>query len=293
MYRQLPACCYGFLLVLTVVLSSTAPAIAGKLARVSREARNPSPSRSSSGSSSTSGGGASGGGSGGLLLLAAVTSPWWGPQKALESDRPILAVGYLSHPYVPGYQGQLALALGPAPEEVWMGVAAPAPTVPRRNWALQLGTESGYVFDRVWRHGVNLRFQTAYRIEFDASWSLFMEREYGAVDNLAIGREHVIWRFAQSNALQFHTSFGAQHLIDEYGDLSGVDIAYGFDAFPGRPIVLSLEGALGNLGDAFAPRVRATLGMIRNRFELLAGYEHQWIGREDLGGPFIGLRIWL
>jgi len=68
---------------------------------------------------------------------------------------------------------------------------------------------------------------------------------------------------------------------------------YGLDIYPGRLIILSFEGALGNLGSSFAPRVRTSLGFIRNRFELLVGYEHQWIGQETLGGPFAGLRVWL
>jgi len=219
------------------------------------------------------------------------------PKSAIESERPTIAVGFPKYPYEAGNDGQLAISLGPTPKEEWLGVdqasAPPAPIVPKRNWALQLGGESGYVFDRVWRAGFNLRFQTSYRLEFDANWSLFMERERGAYDNLAIGREHIIWRFAQSNAVQFHTSLGAQHLIDAQGDVDGIDVAYGFDIFPGRPIIMSFEGALGSLGSAFAPRVRATFGFVRSHYELLLGYEHQWIGKETLGGPFAGVRVWL
>jgi hypothetical protein len=198
---------------------------------------------------------------------------------------------------VAGHNGQLTIDFGASATKQSHdaeGTSEPiAPIVPKRNWALQLGGESGYVFDRVWRQGLNLRFQTNFRVEFDASWSLFMEREYGASDNLVTGREHIVWRFAQSDAVHFHTSLGAQHLIDKYGDVSGIDVAYGLDIYPGRPIILSFEGALGNLGSAFAPRVRTTFGFIRNRFELLLGYEHQWIGQETLGGPFAGLRVWL
>lgn len=188
----------------------------------------------------------------------------------------------------------MVIEYGPAPFEQFEGITPSQPALePKRNWAFQLGAETGYVFDRVFRQGLNLRFQTAYRIEFDANWSLFTEREPGAFTNLAMGREHLVIRFAQSKNVQFHTSIGAQHLVDSRGDLSGVDIAYGFEAFPGKPITFSLEGALGNIGSAFAPRVRATLGAMVGRCEFLLGYEHQWIGSETLGGPFAGVRFWL
>ena len=286
-------------------------ALAGKLDRVSQEAHSPSSSGSSSSSSSNSSSGSSCSGSGdsssdtsgadgALAIVMVVTSPWWGPNYILEHDKTELSVGFVPYPYASGHAGLLDIDNEPAPDGQASTIvdldgygSRSRPPVHKKNWAVQLGAESGYVFDRVWREGLKLRLQTAYRIEFDASWSLFMEREVGAFDNLVLGREHFIWRFAQSNAVQFRTALGAQHLIDARGDESGIDVEYGLDAFPGRPVVMSLEGAVGNLGAAFAPRVRATLGIMTGRFELAFGYEHEWIGRESLGGPFAMWRIWL
>ena len=309
----MPAClnlrCLLIVFVALGIVGRPAPALAGELDRVSHEARSSGsssssssssssgPPRSSGSSSSSSSSDDSSGGDAIVLFGAVITSPWWVPKYALEGERPTVTSGFQPRPYVAGHNGQLTIDFGASTTKQWDNAedtAAPSePAVPRRNWALQLGGESGYVFDRVWREGLNLRFQTNFRIEFDAAWSLFMEREYGASDNLVTGREHIVWRFAQSDAVHFHTSLGAQHLIDKYGDVSGVDVAYGLDIYPGRPIILSFEGALGNLGSSFAPRVRTTFGFIRNRFELLLGYEHQWIGKETLGGPFAGLRVWL
>jgi len=165
--------------------------------------------------------------------------------------------------------------------------------LPKRSWAFQWGAESGYVLDRVWREGLSIRLQTVQRIDFDANWSLFMERQPGAYTNLATGREHIVWRFAESSHVQFHTSFGAQHLVDSQGTVSGIDFTYGFEIYPAKPLTITVEGALGNLESVFAPRVRATLGTMVKRFELFLGYEHQWIGSETLGGPFAGVRLWL
>ena len=223
-----------------------------------------------------------------MLFVLALTLPWWGPAAALEPAEHRYSTGFPRYPYERPDAGSMIVDEEPASPDL------PAlPLIPKRNWALQLGAESGYVFDRVWREGLNLRLQTAFRIDFDANWSLFMERQPGAFTNLALGREHVIWRHAQSSTVQFHTSLGAQHLVDSKGDLSGIDFAYGFEVYPAKPVTIAFEGALGNLGSTFAPRVRATLGFVHSRFELLLGYEHQWIGSETLGGPFAGVRLWL
>jgi hypothetical protein len=221
-------------------ISLLAPAAsAGKLDRVSQEAHSPSSSSSSSSSSSnsssdstaSSGSDSSGEGSGAdgaLAIVMVITSPWWGPNYILEHDRPMLSVGFADYPYAARHAGLLDIDYEASPDD--RAPLSPAdpngdvrsqPLVHKRNWALQLGAETGYVFDRVWREGLKFRLQTAYRIEFDASWSLFMEREVGAFDNLVLGREHVVWRFAESNSVQFRTALGAQHLIDARGDVSG------------------------------------------------------------------------
>jgi len=279
----------------TCTFLSPRDALAGKLDRVSDAARSPGTSSSGSSNSNSSSsyhsdpsdsdgddiGGA-------VFLFYAITSPWWGPIAALEPDRPDYSVGFPRYPYETPHAGSMIVEREPG----GFGPLPPEPE-PKRNWAFQLGAETGYVIDRVFRDGLNLRFQTAYRVDFDANWSLFMERQPGAYTNLAMGREHLVWRFAQSSAVQFHTSFGAQHLVDSRGDVSGVDFAYGFEVYPTKPLTFAVEGALGNLNASFAPRVRTTLGMLVNQFEFLLGYEHQWIGTESLGGPFAGVRLWL
>jgi hypothetical protein len=234
-----------------------------------------------------------------LLFFAAISSPWWAPNVALEGDRQRQGVGFARYPYADERPGWLDIAYVPdalAEDTTPADVDQRDTTTPvraSRKWALQLGGEAGYVFDRVWRQGLNLRLQTAQRIEFDAYYSFFEEREPHSFDNLVIGREHLVVRFAESDTVQFHSSLGPQHLFDALGNVNGIDFAYGVEIFPGRPVILSLEGALGNLGSAFAPRVRATLGLSLKRVELLLGYDHQWIGRETLGGPIAGVRLWL
>ncbi len=280
------------LVTLTLSILTAHDACAGKLDRVSDAARNPTRSSSNTNTDNSSNDSGSSvavddsDGQGLELVLYVLLAPWMVPLAAIEPHDVAVSAGFPRYPYAWPSSGSMII-------DTQSDNEPPKELRPKRNWALQLGAESGYVFDRVWREGLNLRVQTASRIDFDANWSLFMERQPGAFKNLATGREHLVWRFAQSSAVQFHTSLGAQHLVDAQGTLSGVDIAYGFEIFPAKPLTISVEGALGNLRTAFAPRVRATLGAMVGRCEFLLGYEHQWIGGETLGGPFAGIRLWL
>ncbi|HEX7670801.1 MAG TPA: hypothetical protein VF395_14500, partial [Polyangiaceae bacterium] len=72
----------------------------------------------------------------------------------------------------------------------------------------------------------------------------------------------------------------------------GLDVTWGFQAFPAKPLVLAAEGSLGTLGSVFAPGVRAEVGLMLNRFEVSAGFEERWVGPVALGGPFVSATAW-
>ena len=40
-------------------------------------------------------------------------------------------------------------------------------------------------------------------------------------------------------------------------------------------------------------RARASVGVMLWRMELYGGYEHTQVGRVGMGGPMVGLRLWL
>jgi len=58
---------------------------------------------------------------------------------------------------------------------------------------------------------------------------------------------------------------------------------------------------IGSLGDAVVLQIRGTLGVIIGRAEIFAGYDHvamkstidQRSPGVGLGGPVLGLRVWL
>lgn len=308
-----PSAAFLGLLILclfSTVLPSTV--LAGKLDRAGSKARSSSSSSSSSSHSSSHSSTSNSSSELDDPITAIVlfgyavyytalgaTSPWWGPYRALESDNPIGTtkdMRYADYPYAEGAAGHLLY-----PEPIvygWDGVARSKgndrvePRLLQRS-SLRLGAEAGIgVTDAVTRFGLHARLQLPYRLQFDADWSRFHEHDQQGADTAYLGREHLAIRFAQSSRVQFYTGVGPQHFCDAIGCEHGVDFAYGFEAFPGRPIVFSAEGSLGNLGQAFAPGVRTRIEYMVGPVEAVLGWHQRWVGGVPLGGPFLGISGW-
>jgi hypothetical protein len=100
--------------------------------------------------------------------------------------------------------------------------------------------------------------------------------------------------------LVWRVGAGARYMLDarmpgagprEYA--MGWNFSTSIDAFPRSPFVLSARVDRGTLYRTPVWRARATAGLVAKRFELFAGYEHTQIERIALGGPLLGLRLWL
>ena len=264
--------------VLFAIGLTSTTALAAKLGQAGREAHGSSNSNSSrSESTSHSGRARVMTDDEFRLWLTIATLPWRIPHAVVENDRERGSsgrVGFERYPYANRSSRHL--------KEDDPGVA------------MQLSADTGLdLGGDVWRHGAGLRVQLPMRLDLAADWSLFREYWGAGTDQLILGREYLALRFAEGETIQFRTGIGPRHLHDEDGWVHGVDVLYGFDLFPGSPVVLSAEGSLGGVGKAFAPGVRASLGVLIGRWELTAGWDHRWIGRVSLGGPALGVRLWL
>ncbi|HET9956753.1 MAG TPA: hypothetical protein VFQ61_19795 [Polyangiaceae bacterium] len=294
---SLAAGLFGFLL--------SHPVWAGKLDRAGDAARGRSDSSSSSSSSASSSASSdsegdysdsssccsSSGGQAFGVMFYVLASPWTFPHAIVESGRSENGeqrTRFADYPYAPGSTGYLL----EQPEPTVFG-AAPV-RAPDAQWAAaQLAVESGIgIHDGILRNGVRARLQLPYRLELDADWSVYREADAGVADQAWIGREHLTVRFAEARAVQFRSGLGPQHYCDGEGCVHGVDLTWGFDAFPGRPVVLSAEGAVGNLGQAFAPSLRARLGFMLGPVEIGAGWQQRWIAGIALGGPHVSVGAW-
>jgi hypothetical protein len=109
---------------------------------------------------------------------------------------------------------------------------------------------------------------------------------------LLLGDVNLVYRFAQHEQAQFHFGLGGRLLTDDSDTDLGVNVTYGADIYPVKPLVLSTSIDFGTLGSARLFHGRATVGIICSGWEVYTGYDYLRIGSADLQGPMIGLRYW-
>lgn len=171
------------------------------------------------------------------------------------------------------------------------------PSGAARLGAAQLQAESAYQYAGLWRVGMGGRASFAF-IEADTEWSFYRdtrERDQLWIGDLNLGFtllrvEHAIW----------HLGGGGRFLIDSQpdnpgktGNAVGWNVTTGIDLFPFDPVTITTEANLGQLGQALYWRLRGSIGVQIKRAEVFAGYEHMQIGAAPLGGPMLGVRLWL
>jgi hypothetical protein len=283
-------------------LSSIAgSATAGKLRDAGRETRTPSSRSTSNDSSNSSSNESRSSGcchndDGGALVLYVLVAPWVGPHVALEPNDRGTAV-FESFPYAHGSRGLLRYR-EPTPTEGLDGepeneASVQPPPPPGKSVAGQVRAEGGYVLGGVYRGALGGRLMLPGRLELDANVNGLMDPvENGGVDRATFGNAHVAVRFAQSEQVQFRTGLGYQQFADQYGVEPGIDFLYGFEAQLGAHLILSVSGNLGSAGHALVGQIRGSLGVMLDRFEIYAGYDHISIGDVPLGGPAAGIRAW-
>jgi hypothetical protein len=290
----------GALGIAALLLS--APATAGKLRDAGRETRTPSSSSNSSNSSSSSSRESRSssriGDDGALALYYILLSPWVGPHAALEPGergRPV----FEDYPYAHGSNGLLRYP-EPVHDEETDGESEsgervrPGPPLSGKSVAGQVRVEGGYILGGVYRGGMGGRLMIPGRLEVDLNVNGLAEPlPDGSVDRATFGNAHVGVRFAQNEQVQFRTGLGYQQFADAMGVEPGFDFSYGFDAQLGARLILGISGNLGSAGHAFVGQVRGSLGIMIDRFEIYAGYDHISIGDVPLGGPAAGIRAWL
>jgi hypothetical protein len=171
----------------------------------------------------------------------------------------------------------------------------------RRVAAFQAAAEAIAPVAGVARVQAGVRLLTVYRLELDAAYALYAERSDAPVTPTAwsgawLGHAHLSYQFARAEHVQFRAGLGARHWVDAQGASAGIDLLYGVDIFPARPISVCLEFTGGTLGNAWVGEPRATAGWILGPGEVYVGYDAVWVGGHGptafLGGPVAGLRMY-
>ena len=227
-----------------------------------------------------------------VVIGYVAASLFWGP-IALTHDDWSPYWYFADHPYA---DDQYGFPVWLTDQERWYDPTAP----PVQMVSLQVRGEGGYVFGDVARGSLEARLMLPYRVELDVGGSFLAEAAGPRWLLAGMGTAHVGLRFAQTEQITFRAAVGARVYGNEEGVAGGFDFRYGIEIFPIYPVVISLEGTLGNVGEAFVGGGRGTVGFMLGPIELYVGYDHltfEPLGGElrtvHFGGPIGGVRGWI
>lgn len=231
-----------------------------------------------------------------VLPAAGVTSPFWLPHLALGDDLAISrSFAHYPYEYDEGY-----LVIGqPAPPPLESrglldrGLRRVLPSRSVQSWAGRLQVDWGGDCDDLERIDGHLLLSTASRFGLDSQVDYFRETATPHQhDRLWLGDANLVYRFAQSDSIEFRAGVGLNWLANTDASNFGVNFTYGFDFYPRRPWVVSTEIDWGTLGAAELFRFRSTLGVTVHGIEVFTGYEYLDIDRLHQNSLLAGLRFW-
>ncbi len=212
-----------------------------------------------------------------VLLGILAASPFWAPPVFLTDDYATPG-GFFGKPY-------------PSEEVGHMSLGKP-PEAGARRGMTSLAGEYGLDGDAE-RAGVNLLIDTWLRLGIDAeaNWVSDVDKPTESMD-FQTGDVNLLFRFAQHEQMQFRAGAGMRWLNDDWNDDYGVNLVYGVDWQPVRPLISStvLEGGWLR-GEGFS-HVRTSLGVTVSHVEFLGGFDYLEVGAYQFTGPFLGLRLW-
>jgi hypothetical protein len=291
----------GVLALVVVVVACPGLRAQGRLEQVRREVSS-QPS-SGKGDGGSSGGSDSGpceddGPSLGLgeawapLLLAGVLAPYHVPRALLKDDS--RTDGYfLPWPYAEDEPGYMCLERGGALKSERSSTGALLSDLEAESWSGRLSLENGNDFSGLNRLNGTLFLDTTLRLGLRTSWHYFNEAlDGGRHDDLVLGDTNLTFRFAQHEQAQVYAGLGFRTLAGPGQTHWGWNFTYGADFYPVKPLVISTLLDVGSVGAAGVFHVRATAGLVYERWEVFGGYDFLRIGSVNLQGPLVGVRLW-
>jgi hypothetical protein len=124
-------------------------------------------------------------------------------------------------------------------------------------------------------------------------YRLLTEAEGGTRSFAGLGNAELLFRFAESRGVRFHTGLGYLQWADPDGLGHGVGFVYGFEAYPIRPISFGSRLSIGVLAHTYAFQWRSHLGVMLDRYEIQLAYDHLDLGGAQLGGLQLSFEVHL
>ncbi len=216
-----------------------------------------------------------------------------------RSRSPAPSMRFRSFPYADGGNGYLfPLSAEPEPDpNTDTDIDADEPAATGRRFSGRISAEGAWQGKGLWRSAGGIRLDGPI-LGFDGDLSYYLEP--AANDALYLGTFNVDLIPLHARRAIWRLGGGLNTMIDgrvpgqghrEYA--LGWNVTTSFDFFPAFPVVISGRADVGRLYAAWMSRARGSIGIMMGRMELLAGYEHTQVGRVGMGGPLVGLRLWL
>lgn len=218
----------------------------------------------------------------GWALLGAIIAPYYCPLECLGDT--YTQPGYFAH--YP-YQYDVGYMLIDPVEA--FGIEGPYEPY---WWAARVRGEFGTGFDDLDWIGGRVQLDTRSRLGVESDFRYVREDLDARRDTLWLGDANVLYRFAQSESVQFRTGLGFNYLADEIGSDFGFNFTYAVDCQPVRPLAFAAELDLGTLGHATLVHVRTTAGITCGVSEAYIGYDLYDIGSTQVQGLVAGVQIW-
>jgi len=219
----------------------------------------------------------------GAGVVAGLTAPFWLPYWFFDEG----AAKFPSYPYEDAGSGFLVFGTTNAKhyEDDEGGILRP--------WSLRIGLADGNSFDGLNRLSGQFFLDMQSRFGFLSNWNYYQESLGGGLsDHTWLADNNVTFRFVQSEELEMHFGAGLRMQLDRAGDQFGSNFLYRADVYPIQPLHISGTFALGNLGHAMVEQADIECGLNYQNAQAFIGYQFLRIGRVDLQGPLIGLRLW-
>ncbi|AKF09689.1 hypothetical protein [Sandaracinus amylolyticus] len=166
---------------------------------------------------------------------------------------------------------------------------------------ITIAGEGQYVLDGIGHGALTLRVGFAWPVELHAAYGVYVEPLARGVEALGLGRLGIAGRLVDLPEVQARVGLALRHVHDRLGGIAGIEGFGGIDVTPLEPLVISIEGGVGVVGEGWVLAARATVGLAAGPIEIYAGWEHvafepidaELGGGTWLSGPVLGVRAWL
>lgn len=167
-----------------------------------------------------------------------------------------------------------------------------------RAWrsGLRLDTELGYAIGGAGRGAFGGRAYLGW-VGLAARYSGFLDPSGEEVRGAMLGRIAFEVFVVNEASGELRLGAGFRHWQDHFGGEYGFDVGLSFDVYPVEPLIVSGELSVGMLGASVVLLARAEIGVMLDSTELFLGYHYEALATQssyvDLGGPLLGVRVWL